>query len=76
MSTTLVSMGRKVDVSDLIDTTEVATICGFHGRRAVSTYRSRYATFPEPVRTSEGGRCLLWLRQDVEAWARATGRLE
>ena len=69
-------MGRKVDVNDLIDAAQVATLCGFHGRRAVSTYRSRYPDFPEPLRSSEGGHCLLWLRQDVEAWARATGRLE
>ena len=69
-------MGRKVDLEDLIDTAAVAGLCGLYGPRAVSTYRSRYPDFPEPVRTSDGGRCLLWLRQEVEAWARATGRLE
>jgi len=68
-------VGRKVDLEDLIDASTVAALCGLYGPRAVSTYRSRYNDFPEPVRTSEGGRCLLWLRQDVEAWARATGRL-
>ncbi len=51
---------------------QVAALLGLVRRSAVTVYRSRY---PEPVRTSEGGRCLLWLRQDVEAWARTPGRL-
>ncbi len=68
-------MGRNVDLDDLIDSAAVAEIIGLNTRRAVTTYRTRHADFPEPVRSSEGGRCLLWLRQEVEAWARATGRL-
>jgi len=68
-------MGRRVDLDDLIDSATVAEFLGLNSRRAVTTYRTRHDDFPEPVRTSEGGRCLLWLRQDVEAWARATGRL-
>ncbi len=75
MSTTIRTMGRPVDLDDLIDATGVAALLGLSRRSAVTVYRSRYDDFPEPVRTSEGGRCLLWLRQDVEAWARATGRL-
>ena len=69
-------MGRPVDLDDLIDGRQVAELLGLARRSAVTVYRSRYPDFPEPVRTSEGGRCLLWLRQEVEAWARATGRLE
>ena len=69
------SVGRPVDIDDLIDAGQVAALLGLSRRGAVSTYRSRYPEFPQPVRTSEGGRCLLWLRQDIEAWARATGRL-
>jgi len=65
-----------VDLDDLIDATGVAGLLGLARRSAVTVYRSRYPDFPQPVRTSEGGRCLLWLRPDVEAWARATGRLE
>jgi len=64
-----------VDLDDLIDATGVAAVLGLARRSAVTVYRSRYPDFPQPVRTSEGGRCLLWLRQDVEAWAKATGRL-
>lgn len=66
-------MGKRVDPSDLIDSTEVAAVLGLGLRQAVSTYRGRYPDFPAP--TIEKGRCLLWLRQDVEAWGRATGRL-
>jgi len=69
-------MGRPVDLDDLIDARQVAALLSLSRRSAVTVYRSRYADFPEPVRTSEGGRCLLWLRQEVEAWARATGRLD
>lgn len=68
-------MGRRVDLDDLIDSAAVANLVGLSSRRAVTTYRTRHDGFPQPVRTSEGGRCLLWLRQDIEAWARATGRL-
>jgi hypothetical protein len=32
----------------------------------------RYPDFPPPA--VEKGRCLLWFREDVEAWAKATGR--
>ncbi|HEU5151507.1 MAG TPA: hypothetical protein VFU19_13470 [Iamia sp.] len=61
-----------VDPSDLIDTTEVATLIGV-APGSVSVYRKRVQyEFPAPV--IEKGRCLLWLRSDVEAWARSTGR--
>lgn len=68
-------MGRTVDLDDLLDTEDVATAIGLKYARSVTTYRERYDDFPEPVWTSRGGRCQLWLRQDVEAWVRATGRL-
>lgn len=63
----------KIDPADLVDATEVASLLGLSHRTAVSTYRSRYSDFPEPIITK--GRCVLWYRQDVEAWARSTGRL-
>jgi len=67
-------MGRRVDLDDLIDSATVAEFVGLSSRRAVTTYRTRHDDFPQPVRTSEGGRCLLWLRQDVEAWAQTAGK--
>jgi hypothetical protein len=37
-----------------------------------ATYRHRYDDFPEPIVAM--GMCVLWRRQDIEAWAKATGR--
>jgi len=70
----LPSERMKVDTDELIDSVGVAAILGLANYRAVSVYRARYDDFPEPVLVT--GRCLLWRRPDVEAWARATGRLE
>ena len=36
--------------------------------RVISTYRKRYDDFPTPVVDMGAGRCLLWLRADIEAW--------
>lgn len=59
----------KIDPLELIDTTEVAPIIGLDNPNGVSVYRRRYADFPVPV--VEKGRCLLWLRADIERWAAA-----
>jgi predicted DNA-binding transcriptional regulator AlpA len=63
----------KVDPDELIDSPEVASILGLSHGNAISVYRKRYKDFPLPVVTR--GRCLLWVRRDIEAWARTTGRL-
>ncbi len=63
----------KVDTEDLLDASEVAHLLGLSHRTAVSAYRGRYPDFPAPV--IEKSRCVLWRRRDMEAWARATGRL-
>lgn len=65
---------NKIDPSQLIDSGEVAEIIGLSSSTAVSTYRRRYADFPRPVLEKGSGKCVLWLRQEIEAWARATGR--
>jgi predicted DNA-binding transcriptional regulator AlpA len=61
-------MGRLVDVDDLIDSAEVARICGLGNRNSVRTYRTRYDDFPDPVVDLGEGRCLLFLRPEVEDW--------
>lgn len=61
-----------VDTDDLIDLGETADLIGLDNRRGVSVYRRRYPDFPEPA--VEKGRCVLWLRQDIDAWTRETGR--
>jgi predicted DNA-binding transcriptional regulator AlpA len=67
-------MGRTVDTDDLIDAAGVAAILGLSHRNSVRVYRRRYDNFPEPVVDLGAGRCLLWLRSEVESWARSTGR--
>jgi hypothetical protein len=69
------AMGRLVDIDELADAASVARLLGLSHRNSVAIYRRRYADFPEPVWSSEGGKCVLWLRSEVEAWARATGRI-
>jgi len=69
-------MGRTVDLDDLMDATDVANLIGVTNANVVGVYRRRYDDFPPPVWASRGGRCQLWVRADVEAWARATGRSE
>jgi predicted DNA-binding transcriptional regulator AlpA len=58
-----------VETDDLIDSAGVAELLGLSTPRSVSTYRVRYDDFPAPVIDMGTGRCLLWLRGDVEAWA-------
>jgi predicted DNA-binding transcriptional regulator AlpA len=62
-----------VDPADLIDAGVVAELLGLSSRKAVSVYRSRYPDFPAP-RVERGERIVLWLRQDVEAWAETRAR--
>lgn len=64
----------KVDTSDLLDASEVAALLGLARREAVSTYRARYDDFPEPLIAKNSGKCLLWHRADIKAWARRKQR--
>jgi predicted DNA-binding transcriptional regulator AlpA len=63
-----------VNTADLLDAGEVAQILGLSSANGVSVYRGRYDDFPAPVIEKASGKCVLWRREDVEAWARATGR--
>lgn len=56
-------------MADLLDADQVAKVLGISGGpKAVSVYRAKYDTFPEPLRVGENGRCALWYRPHVEAW--------
>lgn len=68
----LLGVGRKVDLDDLLDAGEVAELLGLASSNVVNVYRGRYPDFPMPILERRGFR--LWLRADVEAWARDTGR--
>ena len=58
-------------VDSLIDAGEVAAILGLAHRNSVSTYRSRYPSFP-PGRTAPGGgRSRLWTREEIVLWHQA-----
>jgi predicted DNA-binding transcriptional regulator AlpA len=60
-------MIKRAKPEDLADLAEVATIIGLSNQRGVSVYRNRHADFPQPF--IEKGRCVLWVRDDVHAWA-------
>ena len=60
----------KIDPADLLDAGEVADLLGLSLRQAVSTYRSRYPDFPTPIVSKNSGLCSLWLRSDIEKWAK------
>ncbi len=64
-------MAPTVRTEDLVDAHEVAEILGLAQRNSVSTYLRRYADMPRPVVERSGGRTRLWLRSDVEEWARS-----
>jgi predicted DNA-binding transcriptional regulator AlpA len=53
---------------DLLDVGEVAELLGLSRKQGVHTYRDRYPDFPEPVVVKASGKCVLWLRQDIERW--------
>jgi predicted DNA-binding transcriptional regulator AlpA len=63
----------QIDTDQLVDLAETAALIGIDNPRGVSVYRRRYDEFPAPVIAK--GRCVLWLRSDVLAWARETGRI-
>jgi predicted DNA-binding transcriptional regulator AlpA len=58
----------RVDLEDLLDAGEVAALLRLARRQGVSTYRRRYRDFPRPVIEKNSGKCVLWLRSDIEAW--------
>lgn len=62
-------MAPRVDPDDLIGPAEVAPMLGLTNPAGVSVYRRRHADFPEP--RVDKGRCVLWLRADIEQWAAA-----
>jgi glutathione-regulated potassium-efflux system ancillary protein KefG len=64
----------RVNTEDLIDSLEVAAILGLAHRNTVTTYLRRYPDMPRPVVELGAGRVRLWLRPEIIAWAKKTGR--
>ena len=67
-------MGRSIDTDDVIDSRGVAELLGLAQRNTVSLYQRRYPEMPRPVIDLGQGRCKLWSRSEIEAWARRTDR--
>lgn len=61
-----------MDPDDLVGAAEIAARLGIL-RQSVHQLRRRHDSFPKPVAELEMG--LVWSWPDVEAWARANGRL-
>ncbi len=68
----LPSVGKKVDVDDLVGAHEIAQRLGVARPQVVHEWRRRHTDFPEPVATLRTA--LIWEWTDVCAWAKATGR--
>ena len=67
-------MRRRVDPEDLIDAEAVAKLIGVAHRNTVSVYQKRYPEMPRPVVDLGRGRCKLWLKDEIEVWAKEAGR--
>lgn len=65
------TMGRQVDLDDLIGVGEVAQMLGLSQNNSVSTYMNRYADFPRPALIFADGKCRAWVRSDVETWLKS-----
>lgn len=71
------TMGRMVDLDELVSAYEIAERLGYANPISFHTTRRRSPDFPEPIlRTGKNGSFLLWLWPDVLAWAYKTGRTD
>ena len=64
----------RVRTEDLVDARWIAGFLGLSHPNSVSTYQKRYREMPRPVVDLGRGRCRLWLRPEIEAWAKRTVR--
>jgi glutathione-regulated potassium-efflux system ancillary protein KefG len=59
-----------VDIDDLVDARDVAQILHLSAPTSVFVYQGRYPDMPRPILDRGANRARLWLRQEVEDWAR------
>lgn len=64
----------RVRTEDLMDAQGVADLLGLSHRNTVSSYQKRYPDMPRPAVNLGPGRPRLWLRPEIEAWARTRTR--
>ncbi len=67
-------MGRMVDVDDLVGAAEIAARLGLAQVQTVHNWRRRYEAFPAPI--AHLRQALIWSWEEIEDWARTTGRLK
>jgi hypothetical protein len=60
----------RVATEDLIDAQDVADILGLSHRNTVFQYQRRYDDMPRPAVDLGEGRVKLWLRPQIERWAK------
>jgi glutathione-regulated potassium-efflux system ancillary protein KefG len=63
-------MSPRVSTEDLVDAQMVADTLGLSHRNSVSLYQRRYDDMPRPVVDLGDGRVKLWLRPEIERWAK------
>jgi glutathione-regulated potassium-efflux system ancillary protein KefG len=68
------SVSPRVRTEDLVDARWIAEFLGLSHPNSVSTYQKRYADMPRPVVDLGRGRCRLWIRAEIERWARSESR--
>ena len=66
-------MKSLVNPKDLVGAAEIAERLGVARPQMIHTWRTRDPTFPAPI--AELRQAMIWNWTQVEAWARATGRL-
>jgi glutathione-regulated potassium-efflux system ancillary protein KefG len=64
-------MGDPIDPDELIDAADVAKILDLAQPNSVYLYQRRYPDMPRPVVDRGKNRAKLWVRGEVQAWARA-----
>ena len=67
-------VARQVPVDQLVGAAEIADRLGVGKSTVVHDWRYRYDDFPKPVAKLKSA--LVWDWEDVEAWARSTGRIK
>jgi predicted DNA-binding transcriptional regulator AlpA len=65
--TNVASMGRQVDVDDLVDAHEVAILLGLAQPNSVYLYQRRHPEMPRPVVDRGPRRAKLWLQSEIIA---------
>lgn len=72
--TSVHTVGRTVDVDELVDAADVAVLLGLSHSNTVHSYLGRYPDMPRPVVDRGPNRAKLWVRSDIQAWANQRGK--